>query len=140
MSDRYFVDTNIFVYAFEFPPSAKCQRAKDLIHQAITTQKGVISFQVAQEFINVALKQPQTSSTRIELEHYIAKILSPMMEVHSSQDLLNEALHIHRRYQLPWYDSIIVAAALEAQCEVLYSEDLQHGMKIRTMTIKNPFL
>lgn len=54
MSDRLFIDTNIFVYSFDSRESDKQQKAKELIMEALSTQKGVVSFQVIQEFVNVA--------------------------------------------------------------------------------------
>jgi predicted nucleic acid-binding protein len=51
-----------------------------------------------------------------------------------------KTIRIHRRYRLSWYDSLIVAAAQQAGCKRLYSEDLQHGQQFGTMTIHNPFL
>jgi predicted nucleic acid-binding protein len=51
-----------------------------------------------------------------------------------------EAMRITGRYRLGWYDSLIVAAAIEGQCAVLYSEDLQHDLRIGSLRIANPFL
>jgi predicted nucleic acid-binding protein len=59
--------------------------------------------------------------------------------VHSSQALYAEALHLQHRYRLSWYDSLILAGAIEAQCSVLYSEDLQHGQRFGDLQIENPF-
>jgi predicted nucleic acid-binding protein len=54
--------------------------------------------------------------------------------------LFSDAIEIRARYRLAWYDSLIVAAAVEAECGVLYSEDLKHGMEINGVRIENPFL
>ncbi len=54
--------------------------------------------------------------------------------------LYGEALRIRERYKLNWYDSLIVAAALEAKCDVLYTEDLQHGQRFGELVVINPFL
>jgi predicted nucleic acid-binding protein len=62
-----------------------------------------------------------------------------MLTVSPSMDLISAALELHGRYQFSWYDALIVAAALEARCRVLYSEDLRDGMKIGELTIVNPF-
>jgi predicted nucleic acid-binding protein len=63
-----------------------------------------------------------------------------MLAVESSLALFDEALAIHIRYKLSWYDSLIVAAALEAKCDVLYTEDLQHGQRFGDLVVMNPFL
>jgi len=65
--------------------------------------------------------------------------LRPLLAVHSSPALYLEALRVVEKHALSWYDSLIVTAALNAECEILYSEDLQHRRKIGGMTIENPF-
>ena len=62
------------------------------------------------------------------------------MAVHSSQALYGAALRLSDRYRLPWYDSLILAAAIEGQCSLLYSEDLQHGQRFEDLQVENPFL
>ena len=59
--------------------------------------------------------------------------------MHSSQALYAEALQLPARYGLAWYDSLIVAAALEARCATLLSEDLHHGLRIGELRVENPF-
>jgi predicted nucleic acid-binding protein len=53
--------------------------------------------------------------------------------------LFARAIEIYRAHQLHWYDALIVAAALQANCKVLYSEDLQHGQRFGDLVITNPF-
>jgi predicted nucleic acid-binding protein len=63
MNARFFLDTNIFVYSFDRDSASKAKRATQLIHQAVATRKGLVSYQVVQEFFNVALRrfaQPMT--------------------------------------------------------------------------------
>jgi predicted nucleic acid-binding protein len=78
--------------------------------------------------------------TVAEAEQYLATVFRPLMAVHSSQALYGAALRLSDRYRLPWYDSLILAAALEGQCSVLYSEDLQHGQRFEGLQVQNPFL
>ncbi|MCX6599114.1 MAG: PIN domain-containing protein [Acidobacteria bacterium] len=139
MSGRVFLDTNIFVYAIdgEAPPS-KSSRAAAVVHDALQSRTGVISYQVVQEFINVARKG-HPGITEAHLIRVLDSMLFPMLQVHSSSQLFREAMQLASRFQFPWYDSLIVAAALEAGCTILYSEDLQHGMKVANLTIINPF-
>ena len=75
-----------------------------------------------------------------EAEQYLATVFGPLMSIHSSQVLYGEALRLSRGHGLSWYDSLIVAAALEGQCRVLYSEDLQHRRQFGDLQIQNPFL
>jgi predicted nucleic acid-binding protein len=62
------------------------------------------------------------------------------MAVHSSQALYAEALRLSDRYSLSWYDALIVAAAIEGDSSLLYSEDLQHGQRFGDLQVENPFL
>src|ERR1035438_10245007 len=122
MSDRYFLDTNIFVYSFDRSSAAKAQRAAQLIREPLTTRKGVISYQVVQEFFNVAMKRFSQPMRAADAEQYLSTVFRPLLGVHSSQALYAEALHLHAQSGLSWYDSLIVSAALQAQCDLLFTE------------------
>ena len=74
-----------------------------------------------------------------DAEQYLATTFRPLLSVHSSLALYGEALQIGARFRLAWYDSLIVASAIEGQCDVLYSEDFQDGQQIGSLTISNPF-
>ena len=138
MSDRFFLDTNIFVYSFDQSAPPKARRAEQLIREALATQKGVISYQVVQEFFNVALKRfPMPAA---DAGQYLIAVFRPLLAVHSSQALYAEALFLHSQSGLSWYDSLIVSAAIQARCEILFSEDLQHGQRFRSLEVRNPFL
>jgi predicted nucleic acid-binding protein len=140
MSDRFFLDTNIFVYSFDQSAPAKTGRAAHLIREALTTQKGVISYQVVQEFFNVALKKFAQPMQPADAGQYLITVFRPLLAIHSSQALYAEALFLHAQSKLSWYDALIVSAAIQAQCEVLFSEDLQHGQRFGSLQIRNPFL
>jgi predicted nucleic acid-binding protein len=140
MSGRFFLDTNIFVYSFDQSAPAKSQRAVQLIREALTTQKGVISYQVAQEFFNVALRRFAQPMKTADAEQYLSAVFRPLLAVHSSQALYTEALYLHAQSGLSWYDALIVAGAIQAHCDLLYTEDLQHGQRFGTLCITNPFL
>jgi predicted nucleic acid-binding protein len=140
MNGNFFLDTNLFVYSFDGKPSAKARTANQLIREAISTRKGIVSYQVVQEFFNVALRRFAQPMRPEEAEQYLATVFRPLLVVHSSQALYNEALQVVRRYRFAWYDALIVAGALQAQCGVLYSEDFQHRQQLGELKIQNPFL
>ena len=77
---------------------------------------------------------------RSDLESFVLNALFPMTAVSSSPSLFIEALRIPEGNQLSWYDSLIVAAAIQGDCEFLYSEDLPHGRRFGNLVIQNPFL
>lgn len=139
MSAKCFLDTNIFIYSFDPSDPRKAGISRKLIQDHLRDRTGVISFQVVQEFLNVAAKRFPAFLASPDAELYIAAVLQPLLGVQSSLGLYSEALRIHQRYRLSWYDSIIVAAASEAKCGVLYSEDLQNGATINGVLIRNPF-
>jgi predicted nucleic acid-binding protein len=140
MSARFFLDTNIFVYSFDPSSPAKQRHATQLIRVAVSTRKGIVSYQVVQEFFNVALRRFAQPMTVLEAEQYLSAVFRPLLAVHSSPALLSEALRLTDRHRLSWYDSLIVAAALEGGCGVLYSEDLQHGQRYGELRVENPFI
>jgi predicted nucleic acid-binding protein len=140
MNGRFFLDTNVFVYSFDRSAPAKARRALQLIREAVEARKGIVSYQVVQEFFNVALRRFAKPMTLADAEQYLATVFRPLMAVHSSQALYGEALLLSDRFSLSWYDSLIVAAAIEGQCSVLYSEDLQSGQRFGDLEIRNPFL
>jgi predicted nucleic acid-binding protein len=140
MSDKFFLDTNIFVYSFDQSAPQKAARAEQLIRTALASQQGVISYQVVQEFLNVALKRFAQPMHAADATLYLGTVFRPMLRVHSSAALFAQALGLHGEHGLSWYDALIVAAALEAGCTRLYSEDLQHGRRFGGLRIENPFL
>jgi predicted nucleic acid-binding protein len=140
MSGKFFLDTNVFVYLFDTSAPAKAKKAARLVRDAVDTGKGIVSYQVVQEFFNVALRRFAHPMSAAEAEQYLVTVFRPLLAVHSSPALYVEALRIEGKHRLAWYDSIIVASAKEGQCETLYSEDFQHGREIEGLRIENPFL
>jgi|SRR3974390_2131819 len=140
MSARFFLDTNIFVYTFDAKAPAKAKKAAQLIRRAADTGEGIISYQVVQEFFNVAFRRFSQPMNIAEAEQYLMTVLRPLLAVHSSPALYFEALRITEKYEVSWYDSLMLAAAIEGGCEKVYSEDFQHGQKIENMKIENPFI
>ena len=139
MSGRFFLDTNLFVYTFDAKAPAKARRAAQLIRRAADTGEGIISYQVVQEFFNVALRRFAQPLSVAEAEQYLTTVLRPLLAVHSSTTLYFEALRIAEKHRVAWYDALILAAALEGRCETLYSENFQEGQKIEGLRIENPF-
>lgn len=140
MKDKFFLDTNVFVY--EDSPSAPAKQAVaiGLIESAFTSGNGVVSFQVVQEFFSVAFRRFRPPLSYTEAQRKLAITFEPLLKVQSSRSLYRVGLEISRRYSLSWYDALIVAAALEAECRILYTEDLQHGQRFDTVRVENPFL
>jgi predicted nucleic acid-binding protein len=127
-----FFDTNILIYAY----STDVRRERAL---SIVAGGGVISAQVLNEFTNMLRKKQKQDWSIIEtalrsLRFLFPDILPLTSETHAA------ALELARDHGLAFYDALIVASAIEANCKTLYSEDLQHDRVIAGLTIRNPFV
>lgn len=133
MSGKAFLDTNVLIYA-AIKNDARSARAEELL--AI---ERVISVQVLNEFVAVARRTYQMPWDVLGVALQWIRILCPD-PVPLTVDTHDEAVQIAEQYGYKIYDSLILAAALEAGCSTLYSEDMQHGQVIRgKLTIRNPF-
>ena len=134
MSDKPFLDTNVVLYAFR-QGDARSQRAEVLLAAG-----GTLSVQVLNEFVNVARRKLNKSWAEVRCALAILRVFCPYpapitIETH------DRAVQIAERYGYSIFDSLIVAAALERQCETLYSEDLQAGQVIEgRLRVRNPFI
>ena len=137
MSDRYFVDTNILMYAHDTAAGQKHRRAKILVEELWETRAGVVSTQVLQELaVNLrrkAKKPLDAKATRDVVSDYLAW----QVVVNGGASIL-EALDLETRYQVSFWDALVIQAAHAAGAEILYSEDLSDGQRYGTVRVKNP--
>ena len=140
MSDKYFLDTNIFVYSFDKKEPEKQRRAKKIITDALDKNSGIISYQVVQEFINVAVSKFEKPLSISDIQIYLRNVLLPLCEVFPTMPFYEKSLTLHQETGFSFYDSLIITAAIESDCSFLYTEDLQHERAIRNVTILNPFV
>jgi predicted nucleic acid-binding protein len=128
---RGFFDTNVLLYLLS-AEVAKAERA-----EALVAQGGTVSVQVLNEFASVASRKLRMPIAEIR------DCLEPIRSVCAVQPVTVEThargLEVAERCGLSIYDSMIVAAALLAGCDTLYSEDLHDGQRIDTLAIRNPF-
>ncbi|OJW81379.1 MAG: hypothetical protein BGO69_13865 [Bacteroidetes bacterium 46-16] len=134
MSDSVFVDTNILVYSYSATEEAKRLVSRKIISNNIT----VVSTQVLQELSNVLHRKFGKSWQQIQL------VLTEIGENNSvftnNIATINRACKMAEAYGYSFYDSLIIAAAMESGCNILYSEDMQDGHIIEErLTITNPF-
>ncbi len=139
MSVRFFLDTNIFIYSFDSSAPKKQQKSQQLISDALSSNNGIISFQVVQEFINVSTKKFKTPFSFKDCREYLEEILLPLCCLFPGNEFYLHTLDIKERTRFSFYDSMIICAALESECRTLYSEDFKHGFKFFDLTIINPF-
>jgi len=132
MNDKPFFDTNVLVYALaEGDP-------RSAVASALLSQGGIVSVHVLNEFVAVARRKlktpwPQVLEALKQFRILCKEPVSLTIQTHE------KALEIAERYGYTIYDSLVIAAALEARCLTLYSEDMRGGQKIESMTILNPF-
>ncbi len=132
MPGSRFFDTNILIYAFaaDDPRSARAE--------ALVADGGVIGVQVLNEFTNVTRRRLRWHWGRIEAAFaVIDELLGPARPLTTT--IHARAVVLARDDDLSFYDALIVAAALDAGCNVLCSEDLQHGQKFGALRVENPF-
>ena len=139
MSDKYFVDTNILMYAHDTAAGEKHGRAKTLVEDLWETRSGVVSTQVLQELaVNLrrkAKKPLNAKATRDVVSDYLA-----WQVVVNGGDSILEALEIEVRYHVSFWDALVIQAAQVAGAAILYSEDLSDGQEYGGVRVKNPMI
>jgi predicted nucleic acid-binding protein len=138
MSDD-FIDSNVFVYLFDETNERKREIADGIVKSALQANSASISFQVVQEVLNVVTRRLPTPMTAEDAGRFLEQVLGPLWRGSPSLALYRRALDLQARYRYGFYDSLIIAAALDAGCTRLYSEDLQDGQRIKGLTVENPF-
>lgn len=128
-----FLDTNILVYALSEEPKAE-------VAQSIMIEPFIVSVQALNEFANVGRKKLKLSWKRIEEAIDDISATASAIIVLDKQATM-AALKLVQRYNLAFYDALMLATALNANCSRYYSEDLQHGLLVDgSLTVINPFL
>ena len=132
MTDRIFVDTNIIIY------SQSNQEHKSLLSTRLIEKTPVISTQVINETISVLTKKCKFTLAEA---HEIAESLLELCEVVAvGEDTIRQAIALTRKYSVSHWDSLIISAALLSGCNLLFSEDMQHGQVFENqLMIVNPF-
>lgn len=132
---KVFLDTNVFVYSLDQSDSTKRKKCRNLIKSLTNENSGVISTQVLQELYVAATAKLGADPLLVKdiirsLERLETVVVSPM--------LIKEAIDCSLINRLSFWDSLIVVTAESAHCEILRTEDLNHGQVIRGVLITNP--
>ena len=135
MNAEVFLDTNILLYAASSAKSEQRKRIK--ARELLAMEGGGLSVQVQAEFY-------VNATTKFKLPHdKVVRILEsldsyPVLAV--TEGVFWAALQIKERYRLSYWDSAIIAAAVELECHTVYSEDLNHGQSYAGIRVINPFI
>jgi predicted nucleic acid-binding protein len=137
--DRFFVDTNVLVYAHDVTAGDKHNRARSLVEELWETRHGCLSVQVLQEFfVTTTRKIPKRLGAPAA-----AQIIDDLAHWHvhapAASDVL-AAIGIHQRTGASFWDAMILRSAKELGCQILYSEDLNAGQDYAGVEVRNPFL
>jgi len=133
MHAKPFLDTNIFLYAFSANEPDKQKIAKELI-----LLNAVISIQVINETSVNLIKKFKLSEE--DVQGFIKSSYARYQLSSIDREVFLEASMLRKKYHFSYYDSIIVASALGAGCDILYSEDMQHNLIVNnSLKIINPF-
>lgn len=137
MTAPVFVDSNVFLYALDEADRSKQRAAQHWRSELWRSRLGRVSFQVLGEFyVNVLRIRPKArEEARAEIRDLLA-----WNPIATDAILLESGWRIQDRYQLSYWDALIVAAAKAASCRYLLTEDLQAGQKLDGIEVVNPFL
>jgi predicted nucleic acid-binding protein len=139
MSDKYFVDTNILVYAHDRSTGIKHERAQQLLEQLWDSANGVLSTQVLQELC-INLRRKVRQPLPMEEVRQLIRDYSTWEVVTNTSESVILALEIENRYQTSFWDALILQAAESSGASILYSEDLATGQRSGEIQIINPLL
>lgn len=134
---RRFFDTNVLVYSRDPDDVAKRALARSLIEEAIEDESFVISTQVLVEFYATSVRRRLLGPAQA-LE--LVRFWGGHDTVPNTPELVIRGLELHQAHSLSIWDGLIVQAALDARCNVLLSEDLQHGRRFGDLEVANPFI
>ncbi|HQC73263.1 MAG TPA: PIN domain-containing protein [Candidatus Competibacteraceae bacterium] len=133
MSGDAFIDSNVWLYAFMDESSPKHAPAKALIEQ----DRVVLSTQVVNEVCNNLIRK--AGYTEPEIQQTIQNWAAVYQILDVTLPMIRQASVLRIAYRLSYWDSLILATAQDAGCSVVYSEDMQDGLRIGALTLRNPF-
>jgi predicted nucleic acid-binding protein len=137
MSDKYFVDTNILMYAHDVSAGAKHERAKAIVEELWRNRTGIVSTQVLQELsVNLRKKAGRPLDVKTTRE-IVADYLTWQVIVNGGESVL-EALDFEAQYHVSFWDALLIAAVQHSGAAILYSEDLSEGQRYGSVRVVNP--
>ncbi|AAM25708.1 twitching motility protein PilT [Caldanaerobacter subterraneus subsp. yonseiensis KB-1] len=136
--DLQFVDTNVLVYAYDVSAGEKHEIAKELLKELWYERNGCLSTQVLQEFYVTITKKVKKPLSPVEAAEIISDLRSWKLSVIDIKDIL-EAIRVSQRYMISFWDSLIIVSAVNLDCEIIWSEDLNSGQYFGKVRVQNPF-
>lgn len=137
MTGRRLIDTNIAVYAYDSTAPAKQTTAQQVLHEAAATREGVISVQVLGEFFHATV--PRKNLLPVDKARVAVTALRYFEVVRVDEAMVDQAIDFHERFQLRYWDALIVATAKLSRCVLVVSEDLNEAQSYDGVTVVNQF-
>ena len=137
--DKYFIDTNILVYAHDSQSPQKQTKAQEVIFNGLRFGTGVISTQVLSEFFVTITRKIKKPLSPLKAKKEII-LLSNLEIIDVDPPMITHAIDIQLRWKISYWDSLILSAAQRAQCSYIYSEDFADGQNYGFIKIRNIFL
>ena len=134
MTEKSFVDSNVWIYFFTDDDPVRKKKACEFVDN---TRLKVVSWQVVNETCSILLHKK--GKDELFIRFVIDYICESCEMIDFKVPLLEAASRLRMGHSISFWDSLIVAAALEAKCSTLYSEDMQHGQKYGNMAVHNIF-
>ncbi|WP_045410796.1 PIN domain-containing protein [Thermoanaerobacterium saccharolyticum] len=134
-----FVDTNILVYAHDISAGRKHEIAKKLLKDLWNTRNGCLSTQVLSEFYVTITKKVKRPLSPSQASQIISDLGLWKLDIPNVEDIL-DAIQISQRYMISFWDSLIVCSAINLDCSIIWSEDLNSGQYFDKVKVVNPFL
>ena len=138
MTARHFLDTNIAIYAYDSSDAVKQNIAQQVLRDHALAQTGVISVQVLGEFFHATVTRKKLLD--VSAAQIAISALRHLQVVPIEEAMVDRAITLHQRYQLRYWDALIVAAAKFSGCAVVISEDLDDAQDYDGVAVVNPFV
>jgi predicted nucleic acid-binding protein len=138
MKDKVFLDTNIIVYAHDRSSGSKHAAAKEIMDNLWESRRGVLSVQVLQEFF-VCVTKKISKPLLIKNARVVLEYLSTWDVVTNDKYITLKAIDLQEKFRFPFWDSLVIQAAIQGQASILFSEDLPDGQAVKDLKIINPF-
>lgn len=138
MKDKCFLDTNVLIYAWDNNEIEKKKRINSFLRTVEEDYHPVISTQTLGEFFNIGIKKIGLTKDQAVSVCQKLSLVYPVYEI--TTENVFHAMNISKETQFSYWDSLIVAMAVDTGCTILYSEDLNNGQEIEGVKIVNPFV
>ena len=133
---KVFFDTNVILYMYAESDKAKQAKAKELFQRYAPSSRMLLSTQVVQEFYAVGSRK--LGMPRLKMKELVASLLGSPLVVLGPAEIVS-AIQLEERYQISFWDALILAAAESGGAELLFTEDLNDGQQYGTVMVRNPF-